>query len=416
MPTKISADYLKKFIQLESFAGILLVMTTLVALIVSNSALSSLYDELLNTPLVISLGTFSIDKPILLWINDGLMAIFFLLVGLEVKREILEGQLSSRDQLILPAVAALSGFAVPAIFYVIINSGHPESMNGWAIPAATDIAFALGILMLLGKRVPLALKVFLTSVAIFDDIAAIVVIAIFYSVDLSILSLLSGGFGIMVLLMLNRLGIKSLTPFILVGIVVWVCVLKSGVHATLAGFILGLTIPIGTRDPSGSAQDHDSPLRYLEHALHPWVAYAIMPIFAFANAGVSFKGVDSSIVFSTVSIGIAVGLFLGKQLGVFAAIWLMIKFGLARMPKDTSWLSLYGVSLLAGIGFTMSLFIGTLAFEHGNFEHTVATRVGVFIGSFLSAVTGFLVLKYALNQMPDTTIRTQPLSDSAPGS
>ncbi len=409
----MSTKSLKEFIQLESFAGILLVMTALAALVVSNSALSSLYDGLLNTPLAISLGTFSIDKPILLWINDGLMAIFFLLVGLEVKREILEGQLSSKDQLILPAVAALSGFIVPALFYVIINSGQPESLNGWAIPAATDIAFALGILMLLGKRVPLALKVFLTSVAIFDDIAAIVVIAIFYSDDLSVLSLLLGGFGITVLLILNRLGIKSLTPFILVGIVVWVFVLKSGVHATLAGFILGLTIPIGTRDTSGSAQSHDSPLRYLEHALHPWVAYAIMPIFAFANAGVSFKGVDSSIVFSSVSIGIAAGLFLGKQLGVFAAIWVMIKFGFARMPKDTAWLSMYGVSLLTGVGFTMSLFIGTLAFEHGNFDHTVSTRVGVFIGSLLSAVAGFAVLKYALNRLPEKSTNNRPLSVTA---
>lgn len=389
---------LQNFIRLESSAGVLLVLAALLALVVSNSPLSQLYASLLDLPLSIAIGTIGVDKPLLLWINDGLMAIFFLLIGLEVKREVLEGQLSSRDQLILPAVAALFGFALPAAIYVFFNSNDAEALGGWAVPTATDIAFALGALMLLGSRVPLALKVFLTSVAIFDDIAAIIVIAAFYTSDLSVLSLSLGVLGVVLLVFLNLTGVRRLAPYVLVGIFVWLCVLKSGVHATMAGFVLGLTIPLAAK---GVHQDRErSPLRELEHALHPWVTFAIMPIFAFANAGVSFDGIDLGIVLSPVAIGIAVGLFVGKQIGVFASVWIMVKLGLARLPAGCGWLSIYGVSLLAGIGFTMSLFIGTLAFEHGNFEHTVATKVGVLSGSLLSAVAGYFVLRFALGRLP----------------
>lgn len=391
---------LQKFIRLESSAGVLLVMATIVALIVSNSPLARLYEHLLDVPLSIAVGTFAVDKPLLLWINDGLMAIFFLLIGLEVKREVLEGQLSSREQLLLPAVAALGGFVVPAIIYISFNQGDPEALGGWAVPAATDIAFALGVLMLLGSRVPLSLKVFLTSIAIFDDIAAIIVIAAFYTNDLSLTSLLLGAFGVAFLALLNRSGVARLAPYVLTGIVVWICVLKSGVHATVAGFALGLAIPLTVRN--GVAEGAESPLRSLEHSLHPWVAYAIMPIFAFANAGISFEGVAASILVNPVALGIGAGLFLGKQLGIFACVWAMVKLGLARLPQETSWLSIYGVSLLAGIGFTMSLFIGTLAFEHGNFEHVVATRVGVLVGSLMSAAAGYLVLRLALSRMPQS--------------
>jgi NhaA family Na+:H+ antiporter len=390
---------LQKFIRLESSSGVLLVLATIVALVVSNSPLARLYERLLDVPLSIAIGTLAVDKPLLLWINDGLMAIFFLLIGLEVKREVLEGQLSSKDQLLLPAVAALGGFVVPAMIYIFFNQGDPEALGGWAVPAATDIAFALGVLMLLGSRVPLSLKVFLTSIAIFDDIAAIIVIAAFYTNDLSLTSLLLGALGISFLALLNRFGVARLAPYILTGIFVWICVLKSGVHATVAGFALGLTIPLTVRN--GTVASSNSPLRSLEHSLHPWVAYAIMPIFAFANAGISFEGVDASIFVSPVALGIGAGLFLGKQIGIFACVWAMVKLGLARLPQGNSWLSIYGVSLLAGIGFTMSLFIGTLAFEHGNFEHIVATRVGVLVGSLMSATAGYLVLRLALSRLPE---------------
>ncbi len=390
---------IKKFIQLESSAGVLLVMSTVLALAVSNSPLSWLYESLLDVPLTIAVGSFGIDKPLLLWVNDGLMAVFFLLIGLEVKREIMEGQLSSREQLILPAVAALGGFVVPALIYLGFNLGNPQTVGGWAIPSATDIAFALGILMLLGSRVPLALKVFLTSVAIFDDIAAIVVIAIFYTSDLSVISLLLGALGIAGLVVLNRLNVGRLSAYILVGIFVWVCVLKSGVHATLAGFVLGVAIPLTSRNPESNS--NFSPLRHLEHSLHPWVAFAILPIFAFANAGVSFAGVDSSVLMSPVALGIAVGLLVGKQLGVFVSTWLCVRLGFARLPEETNWLMIYGVSLLSGIGFTMSLFIGTLAFEHGNFENMVATRIGVLVGSLLSAAAGLLILHRSLQAIPN---------------
>ena len=380
---------LKNFIRLESSAGILLVFATVSALAVSNSPLAELYGSLLDVPFSVALGELMVAKPVLLWINDGLMALFFFLIGLEVKREILEGQLSSRDQLVLPAAGAVGGFFVPAAIYVAFNWGNSETIDGWAIPAATDIAFALGVLMLLGSRVPIGLKLFLTSIAIFDDIAAIVVIAIFYTQDLSLFALTAGAVGIGLLVVLNRLGVTRVAAYAVIGTIVWFCVLKSGVHATLAGFAVACTIPLR------GATDSHSPLRRLEHSLHPWVAYLILPLFAFANAGVSFAGIDSDTLFGPVSLGIAFGLIVGKQLGVFGAVWLTVKLGLARLPSGTTWRSIYGVALLTGIGFTMSLFIGSLAFERGAFDFMAATRVGVLFGSVVSAVAGYLILRGA---------------------
>jgi NhaA family Na+:H+ antiporter len=380
---------LRNFLRLESSAGVLLVLATIAALLVSNSPLSGLYERLLDVPLVIALGDLAVDKPLLLWINDGLMALFFFLIGLEVKREILEGQLSSRDQLLLPAIGAVGGFLVPAGIYALFNWGNAETIDGWAIPAATDIAFALGVLMLLGSRVPIGLKMFLTSIAIFDDIGAIVVIAIFYTQDLSLFALIAGLLGVSGLVVLNRFGVTRIAVYATVGIVVWLCVLKSGVHATLAGFAVACTVPLRTKDAAAS------PLRELEHSLHPWVAYLILPIFAFANAGVSFAGISGDALLGPVSLGIAAGLFFGKQLGVFGTVWLAVKLKLANLPDGSNWLSIYGVALLTGIGFTMSLFIGSLAFERGAFDQLAATRVGVLVGSVLSATVGYLLLRRA---------------------
>lgn len=382
---------LKNFLRLESSAGVLLVIATIAALLVSNSHMAGLYGRLLDVPLVVAIGDLVVDKPVLLWINDGLMALFFFLIGLEIKREVLEGQLSSKDQLLLPAAGAFGGFFVPAAIYAAFNWGNPETINGWAIPAATDIAFALGVLMLLGSRVPIGLKMFLTSIAIFDDIAAIVVIAIFYTQDLSLFALLAGALGITTLVVLNRLGVTRIAVYATIGVVIWLCVLKSGVHATLAGFAVACTVPLRTKST------RPSPLRHLEHSLHPWVAYLILPLFAFANAGVSFAGISSEALLGPVSIGIAAGLFIGKQVGVFGIVWLAVKLKLAQLPTGINWLSIYGVALLTGIGFTMSLFVGSLAFERGDFDQLAATRVGVLTGSVVSATAGFLILRRAIN-------------------
>ncbi len=382
---------LRTFLKLESAAGILLMLAALLALVVANSPLAAFYSELLATRVAVIFGALQIDKPLVLWINDGLMAVFFLLISLELKREALEGQLSDREQILLPAVGALGGFAVPAAIYVALNWGNTAALNGWAIPAATDIAFALGVLTLVGSRVPISWKVFLTSLAIVDDLGAILVIAVFYTSDLSALSLGLAGVGAAILVVMNRLGVRSIAAYVLVGVALWICVLKSGVHATLAGVLVGMAIPLRTEEES-------PPLHRLEHSLHPWVAYAILPLFAFTNAGVPLGAADGVALLNSVSVGIIVALVVGKQLGVFGAVWLAVATGVARRPKGTSWMSLYGLAVLTGIGFTMSLFIGNLAFEHGGFEYFDATRLGVLIGSTISAVLGFGILRWALGR------------------
>jgi NhaA family Na+:H+ antiporter len=379
----------RDFLRLETAGGLILVFAAILAMVLANSPLEDLYVKTLNLKFTVMIENFGVSKPLLLWINDGLMAVFFLLVGLELKREVVEGQLSRADQVALPALAAIGGLAIPAVIYWLINRDNPQGINGWAIPTATDIAFALAILSLLGSRVPASLKVFLTTIAIFDDLAAIIIIAVFYSADLSTTSLVTAGAGVAVLFILNRLGVQSLAAYLIVGTFIWLFVLKSGVHATLAGIVVAAFIPL-------KANDDHSPSRHLEHILHPWVAYGVLPIFAFANAGVSFAGVSSDAVLGTVSTGIVLGLFFGKQVGVFGMTALAIGLGIAKKPEGASWAMLYGIALLCGVGFTMSLFIGSLAFEHGGFSQGAALRIGVISGSVASAFCGWLVLHLSL--------------------
>jgi len=380
---------IREFLKLESAGGVLLVIATVMALIMKNSAYSDWYGALLNTPVNVAIGEFQIAKPLLLWINDGLMAVFFFVVGLELKREFLEGELSNRDQIILPAFAATGGMLVPAAIYAYINWGHPVTMNGWAIPAATDIAFALGVLALLGSRVPVTLKLFLMALAILDDVGAIIIIALFYTTELSTLSLTTAGICLFLLIYLNKRGVTHLPVYIFIGVIMWASVLKSGVHATLAGVFLAFTIPL--RD---AENPQHSPLRQLEHELHPSVAYVILPLFAFANAGVPLAGMTIKALLEPVSLGIIAGLFIGKQLGVFSFAWLAIKLKLARLPEKVSWTQLYGAAILCGIGFTMSLFIASLAFEHVGQEYIRQVRLGILTASLLSAVLGYLLLRF----------------------
>lgn len=384
MPAKM----LKEFFKLEAAGGILLGFAAILALVMENSPLQFVYDAFLTTPVAVQVGAFAIDKPLLLWINDGLMAIFFLLIGLEIKREVLEGQLSSKEQVILPALAAVGGIAFPALIYSYFNWGDANAISGWAIPAATDIAFALGVITLLGDRVPQTLKICLVAIAIIDDLAAIIIIALFYTDNLSILSLGVGAIAIAGLAILNRRGVTALTPYILIGIVLWACVLKSGVHATLAGVVIAMFIPLRAKNKLGG-----SPARSLEHGLHPWIAYAILPIFAFANAGVSLAGLSLEMLMQPITLGIALGLFFGKQIGIMAITAIGVATKICKLPKGVSWSQYYGMSLITGIGFTMSLFIGTLAFD--STEHQTAVRLGVIAGSLLSGISGYLLLRFA---------------------
>ncbi|MFB3148185.1 MAG: Na+/H+ antiporter NhaA [Thermodesulfobacteriota bacterium] len=388
-------EAIREFLKLESASGIILVGAAVLALIISNSPLSSLYDLFLDTPVEIRIGALHLAKPLLLWINDGLMAIFFLLIGLEVKREILDGQLSSISQVALPGIAAIGGMAIPALIYILFNISNASALNGWAIPAATDIAFALGILALLGSRVPLSLKLFLLTLAIIDDLGAIVIIAIFYSGDLSVTSLIFAGVAIAALFAMNLLGVKRIAAYVVVGLILWICVLKSGVHATLAGVILAFAIPLRTKE------DEPCPLREMEHSLHPWIAFGIMPIFAFANAGVSLEGMSFGSLFEPIPIGIALGLFLGKQAGVFGFSLAAVKLGLAKLPSDINWRMIYGTSVLCGIGFTMSLFISTLAFDSSITDDAASARIGILVGSFISAIVGYLILSFYIKNDPD---------------
>ncbi|WP_110971820.1 Na+/H+ antiporter NhaA [Pseudomonas huaxiensis] len=372
-----------RFFQLEAASGLLLIAAAVLALIINNSPLSWLYSGLLEVPVAVQIGALNIAKPLLLWINDGLMALFFLLIGLEVKREVLEGQLSKPSQVVLPAAAAVGGMVVPALIYWFLNRDNPAAVAGWAIPTATDIAFALGVLALLGKRVPASLKLFLMTLAIIDDLGAIIIIALFYSGSLSSLSLMLAAACLLVLIAMNRLGVVKLGPYMVVGLILWVCVLKSGVHATLAGVTLALCIPLRTRNAE------TSPLRSLEHALHPWVAYGILPLFAFANAGVSLTGVTLESFTHTVPMGIALGLLAGKTIGVFGLTWIAIKLGMAALPSGANWGQVLGVAILCGIGFTMSLFVGSLAFMPGSSEYAGMDRMGILTGSLFAALIGY---------------------------
>ncbi len=392
-------NFIDEFIKKESSAGILLIIVTIMALLLKNSFLSEYYTAFLRTPVEVRFADLHIAKPLLLWINDGLMAIFFLLIGLEVKREFLEGQLSTPAQMALPGIAAIGGMVVPACFYVFINLGDETAMRGWAIPTATDIAFALGILALLGKRVPLSLKIFLMALAIIDDLGAIVIIALFYTVELSTTSITIAASALVVLIIMNRLGVAKKAAYILVGVVLWVSVLKSGVHATLAGVALAFTIPLQcTRKDNGTSY---SMSKDMEHDLHYWVAFFILPLFAFVNAGVDLRNVSLDQMTTGVPLGIMAGLFLGKQIGVFGFSWVAIKLGLAKLPDNSNWIQLYGISILTGIGFTMSLFVDSLAFTDGNL-YQQADKLAVLLASFTAGLCGYLVLRMAKSSQKDS--------------
>ncbi len=387
---------IKAFFEFEAAGGIVLALAAIAAMIIANTPLNIWYESFIHAPVSIQIGAFGIAKDAHHWINDGLMAIFFFLVGLELKREVLIGELSNIKQIILPAGAALGGMIFPAIVYLIVNINHPEYWRGWAIPAATDIAFALGILSLLGSRVPNSLKVFLVSIAIFDDIGAILIIALFYTNELSLSSIALAGLCLPFLYLLNRRNVTNITPYLLIGLVMWVFVLKSGIHATLAGVVLALFIPMFDKtDP-----EH-SPLEELEHSLQDMVSFAILPLFAFANSGISLKGAGLADVFHSVPLGIAAGLFIGKQLGVMIACWLIFKSGVSKMPNGMNFQQIYGAALLCGVGFTMSLFIGGLAFEGG--DYVFDERLGIIMGSIVSGIAGYIMLKVTLKDEINTT-------------
>ncbi|OZI72091.1 Na+/H+ antiporter NhaA [Bordetella genomosp. 12] len=379
-----SPSFLQAFLASEALGGYILMLAALLALGLANSAWAGNYFDWLGIKLGFHIGPVMLRETVQHWINDGLMAVFFLLVGLEIKREILDGQLRGAARVVLPGVAAAGGMLVPALIYLAINAGNPAGLRGWAIPAATDIAFALGILALLGSRVPTSLKIFLTALAILDDLGAILIIAFFYTADLNHFALAMAGALLLCLIILNRLGVLSVLPYLALGVLLWFFVLKSGVHATLAGVALALTIPLRRH---GAA----SPLHRLEHALHRPVALLVLPLFGFANAGVSFQGLGLDALTAPVPLGIAAGLFLGKQLGVFGFAWLAIRLGIASLPRQASYLQLYGVALLCGIGFTMSLFIGALAFDSQAARD--ATKIGVLAGTVCSALAGYLLLR-----------------------
>lgn len=379
---------IREFLQMEAAAGVLLFAAALAAMVSANSALAPLYGGFLDVPVQIRIGTFEIAKPLLLWVNDGLMAVFFFLVGLELKRELIEGELSRPSQIALPAMAAIGGMLVPGLIYARLNWGDPVALQGWAIPTATDIAFAVGVLALLGGRVPAALKVFVLTLAILDDLGAIVIISVFYTEKLALASLLVAAAGCTLLAVLNRRGVTSIPVYLMVGVVMWAAVLKSGVHATLAGVALAMFIPL--RSSGG-----ESPLRRLERELHPAVAFGILPLFAFANAGVPLEGITLETLAGAVPAGIALGLLLGKFFGVFGAAWLVIRLGFARLPEATGWAHLAGAALLCGIGFTMSLFIASLAFEGEAASLGVGSRLGILLGSITAGLAGYLVLRFA---------------------
>ena len=387
-------NFLDEFIKKESSSGILLIFVTIFALILKNTDLSSFYDAFLHTPVEIKFGALQIAKPLILWINDGLMAIFFFLIGLEVKREVLEGHLSTLKQVALPAFAAVGGMLVPALVYVYFNIGDDVAMRGWAIPTATDIAFALGILAMLGKRVPLSLKIFLMALAIIDDLGAIVIIALFYTDDLSTVSIVIAGVCLLILIVMNKLNVIKPAAFIIIGVILWISVLKSGVHATSAGVALAFTIPMFSKKENG---ENFSMLKDMEHSLHYWVAFFILPLFAFVNAGIDLRGISFVEVLNPVPLGIMLGLLLGKQVGVFFFSYVAIKLKWASLPDGSNFKQLYAVSVLTGIGFTMSLFVNSLAFPDDTmFAYT--DKLAVLIGSFASGILGYFLLRFFTNK------------------
>lgn len=390
----MAVKFIKNFIKLESLAGIVLFAAALLAIAIDNSALAPYLEHTLEIPFTVQFGDLSLSKHLLHWINDGLMVLFFLLVGLEIKRELIQGELNTPSKVILPAIAALGGMAVPALIFTIFNMGNDYSMRGWAIPTATDIAFSLGILSLLGSRVPVSLKVFLTALAIFDDMGAIIIIAIFYTADLSFIALMLALFFSAILVVLNRFNVRGYGPYMVVGTALWLSLLESGVHATLAGVILALAIPL--KNPKEPDPEF-SPSGNLVHILHPWIAYLVLPLFAFANAGVSFEDVPPGLsnIFSPVMLGVGLGLLCGKLIGVFGTTFIAIKLGLANKPTDSTWPQIIGIALVCGVGFTMSFFVGTLAYPGGSTTEPYAAwvRLGVIFGSLVAGLLGYVVLR-----------------------
>ena len=386
---------MRRFIASESAGGIVLAVAAIVALVVSNSSLAPLYERFVQMRVEFRFANdwLVLSKPWLLWVNDLWMAVFFFLVGLEIKREVLAGELASLKQASLPAMAAVGGMVVPALIYLALNHADPVALRGWAIPTATDIAFALAVLMLLGSRVPASLKIFLTAVAIIDDLGAIVVIALFYTAQLSLPMLAAAGAGIALLVLLNRAGVKNVGPYVVIGLIVWVCVLKSGVHATLAGVATAMAIPLHGKNSAADGDGHAaSPLETAEHALHPWVAFVVLPMFAFVNAGVSLQGVSPATLTQGIPLGITLGLVAGKAVGVFGAAWLLVRFAGARLPAGASTRQFFGVCVLCGIGFTMSLFIGGLAFAGQGAGYETQVKLGVLGGSLLAGLRGAALL------------------------
>ena len=378
---------IQRFLKLESAGGILLLFSAAVAMLLANSPLSSQYNDFLNLPVSLQIGSFSINKTLIHWINDGFMAVFFVLVGMEVKKELFEGALSSYQQAIFPAIAAVGGMSVPALVYWFIAKQDPSLANGWAIPMATDIAFALGIMALLSKQVPLPLKIFLLALAIIDDLGAIVVIALFFSHELSVQALIFSGISILTLVLLNRFRVSALCAYMVVGAILWASVLKSGVHATLAGVIIGFCIPL-------KGKKGERPLHDFEHILAPWSSFVILPLFAFANAGVSFDGIDVSMISTPLLLAIACGLIIGKPVGVFGFSYISVKFGLAKLPDGINFKQIFAVAVLCGIGFTMSMFLASLAFDADAGESVnTLSRLGILLGSTVSATLGYLFLK-----------------------
>lgn len=388
-------SFIADFFKLEAAGGILLMIAAALAILLANTPFESYYQLLLATPVEVRVGNLEVAKPMLLWINDGLMAVFFFLVGLELKRELVEGELSNPKNIILPGIGAVGGMVVPALIYLYFNHEDPAGIQGWAIPAATDIAFALGVLTLLGSRVPISLKIFLTSLAIFDDIGAIIIIALFYTSKVSLTALIVVVICLPILAFLNKRNVMSTSPYLFIGLIMWTAMLKSGVHATLAGVILAMFIPIRSNtDPDVS------PLKSLEHDLHSAVVFFVLPIFAFANAGINFSQVSVDQMLHGVPIGIALGLFFGKQIGIFVSCWIFIKLKITELPSDMNWLNLYGTAALCGIGFTMSLFVGSLAFEESGINVMFDERIGILIGSLASGIAGYIILKISLPKTP----------------